>query len=583
MYKKGLTIRITIFILAVLGMFSCKNAPEVSSLSVTIRLANEPESLHPIFSKSIYAAPIESLILLPVAEYDPVSLSLTPLLITAMPVGEKVMEGKHANGKVFKLEFRPEATWADGKPVTAEDYLFTFKSVYNPHVNAGTWKGFMDNINEIEIDPQNPRKASVYMDKPYVLELEATTNFNIYPAHIYDPENIMSRFTLEELREKDKVWTAEQDTLLKRFATLYESPEFFRETVTGAGPYELDQWVTGEFIRLNRKENWWGDKIDNAPLLLQAYPSEITYKIILDAAAAEATVKTGEIDLMTEVPVASFNTLRNDPQWKDKLQFATPAVMQVNYLGLNNRDSILADPKIRQALAYAIDYDGMISNIMQGLAKRTIGPIHPDKRFFNNDLKPIQQDINRSLSLIKEAGWSDTNGDGTPDKMIGGKKQELHLEIKITNKEEGMAIANIIKDNGAKVGFDIAIVVVEPGQLGQDIRQNNYQIMPLRIRPFPGNEDPLPFWHSSYDKAGGSNRSGFHSPEMDKVLEDLQAADDDSSIRYYKKFQEIIFEQQPEIYLYVPLERIIASKRIELQTSPRRPGYFENLLQPAGS
>ena len=569
--------------LAVLGMFSCKNVPEVSSLSVTIRLANEPESLHPIFSKSIYAAPIEGLILMPVAEYDGESLSLTPLLITAMPVGEKITEGKHANGKVFRFEFRPEATWADGKPVTGEDYLFTFKSVYNPNVNAGPWKVFMDYISEIEIDPANPKKVSVYMNKPYILEDEAVTNFNIYPAHIYDPENIMSGFTLEELRESGKTWTPQQDTLLKRFATLYESPEFFRETVSGAGPYELDQWVTGEFIRLKRKENWWGDKIENAPLLLKAYPTEITYKFILDAAAAEAAIKTGEIDLMAEVPVTSFNTLKNDPEWKDKLQFATPSVMQINYLGLNNRDSILADPKIRQALAYAIDYDGMISNIMQGLAKRTIGPIHPDKRFFNNDLKPIQQDINRSLSLIKEAGWSDTNGDGTPDKMIGGKKQELHLEIKITNKEEGMAIANIIKDNGAKVGFDIAIVVVEPGQLGQDIRQNNYQIMPLRIRPFPGNEDPLPFWHSSYDKSGGSNRSGFHTAEMDKVLEDLQKSDNDASIPYYKKFQEIIYEQQPEIYLYVPLERIIASKKIELITSPRRPGYFENLLRPAGS
>ena len=569
--------------LAVLGMFSCKNVPEVSSLSVTIRLANEPESLHPIFSKSIYAAPIEGLILMPVAEYDGESLSLTPLLITAMPVGEKITEGKHANGKVFRFEFRPEATWADGKPVTGEDYLFTFKSVYNPNVNAGPWKVFMDYISEIEIDPANPKKVSVYMNKPYILEDEAVTNFNIYPAHIYDPENIMSGFTLEELRESGKTWTPQQDTLLKRFATLYESPEFFRETVSGAGPYELDQWVTGEFIRLKRKENWWGDKIENAPLLLKAYPTEITYKFILDAAAAEAAIKTGEIDLMAEVPVTSFNTLKNDPEWKDKLQFVTPSVMQINYLGLNNRDSILADPKIRQALAYAIDYDGMISNIMQGLAKRTIGPIHPDKRFFNNDLKPIQQDINRSLSLIKEAGWSDTNGDGTPDKMIGGKKQELHLEIKITNKEEGMAIANIIKDNGAKVGFDIAIVVVEPGQLGQDIRQNNYQIMPLRIRPFPGNEDPLPFWHSSYDKSGGSNRSGFHTAEMDKVLEDLQKSDNDASIPYYKKFQEIIYEQQPEIYLYVPLERIIASKKIELITSPRRPGYFENLLRPAGS
>lgn len=584
MYKKGYTTRITIYLLAALGMFACNKAPEVSSLSVTIRLPNEPESIHPIYSKSIYAAQIESLILLPVAEYDPVSLTLSPLLITNIPVGEKVTEGKHANGKVFKLEFRPEATWADGKPVTGEDYLFTFKSVYNPHVGAVSWKGFMDFISEIEIDPTDPKKISVYIDSSYFLDLDATVNFNIYPAHVYDPENIMSGFTLAELREPGKTWTAEQDSSLKRFALLFESPEFLREKVAGSGPYELDQWMTGEFIRLKRKQNWWGDKIENAPLLLQAYPSEITYRIILDAAAAEAALKTGEIDLMAEVPVAAFNTLRNDPEWKDKLQYATPALMQVNYLELNNRDSILSDIRIRQALAYAIDYDGMMTNLMQGLAKRTIGPIHPDKSYFDKDLKPIQQDINRSLALIKEAGWKDTNGDGTPDKMIGGKKQELHLGLKITNKEEVIAIANIIKDNCSKVGFDIEIEIIDPSQLQQDVRQNNFQILPLRTTAFPSLFDPYPIWHSSNDRPSGSNRSGFHSAELDKVIDELRTTEDvKAQDAYYQQFQEIIYNQQPAIFLYVPLERIAASKKIELVTSPRRPGYFENLLRPAGS
>jgi peptide/nickel transport system substrate-binding protein len=342
--------------------------------------------------------------------------------------------------------------------------------------------------------------------------------------------------------------------------------------------------MTGEFIRLKRKQNWWGDKIENAPLLLQAYPSEITYRIILDAAAAEAALKTGEIDLMAEVPVSAFNTLRNDPEWKDKLQFATPALMQVNYLELNNRDSILADIRIRQALAYAIDYDGMMTNLMQGLAKRTIGPIHPDKSYFDKDLKPIQQDVNRSMALIKEAGWKDTNGDGTPDKMIGGKKQELHLGLKITNKEEVIAIANIIKDNWSKVGFDIEIEIIDPSQLQQDVRQNNFEILPLRTTAFPSLFDPFPIWHSSNDRPSGSNRSGFHSAELDKVIDELRTTEDAKERdAYYQQFQEIIYNQQPAIFLYVPLERIAASKKIELLTSPRRPGYFENLLRPAGS
>lgn len=589
MNKKGNFTCIGFYCLVLIGLLSCKSEPEITSFEVAIRLPNEPESLHPIFSKSIFASQIETLIMLPVTEFDPFSLTLSPLLITEIPAAENVTEGKHTGGKVYHLTFRPEAVWADNKPVTAEDYLFTFKSVYNPHVNAGSWRGFMDFISEIVIDPNDAKKVSVYIDSAYILGFDAATNFNIYPAHIYDPEHIMSAFTLEELREADNVWTPEQDSLLKRFATLYESPEFFRNTVTGSGAYELDQWVTGESIRLKRKQNWWADQLKDPPLLLQAYPSAITYRIILDAGAAEAALKTGEIDLMAEMPAKAFTTLRNDPAWKDKLQFATPAILQINYIEINNRDSILADPRIRRALAYSIDYNAIVDNVMQGLAKQAIGPIHPDKDNNNPDhdnstLQPLQQDLNKSLQLIKEAGWSDTNGDGTPDKIINGKREALQLNIKVTNKEEGLATANIIKENAAKAGFDIEIVIVDPSQLQQDARQRNFQLMPVRVISFPGLYDPSPNWHSSSDRPGGSNRSGFRSDELDRIIEKLRTTEDPTEMNtLYKAFQQIIYDEQPAIFLFTPQERIVASKRIVLKTSSRRPGYFENLIKPSGS
>ena len=62
------------------------------------------------------------------------------------------------------------------------------------------------------------------------------------------------------------------------------------------------------------------------------------------------------------------------------------------------------------------------------------------------------------------------------------------------------------------------------------------------------------------------------------ITEDPKARD-----AYYREFQQIIYAEQPAIYLYVPLERIIASKRIQMQTSPRRPGYFEQLIKPSGA
>ncbi len=582
MLKKLHTLLFAICLIALTGIFSCSNEAETASHSVTIRLPNEPESLHPIFSKSIYATQIESLILLPIAEYDPITMELSPILISSIPTGENITEGKHAGGKVFNFKFRPEAKWADGSPVTGNDYLFTFKSVYNPYVNSAAWKNFMNFIDEIVVDPNNPQNVSVYLDSAYSLDVEAVINWNLYPENVYDPEGLMSSFTLEDLRNPDIVWTVEQDSLLKRFATLYESPEFFRDNVSGSGAYELDEWVTGEYIRLKRKSTWWGDQMKDPPSLLQAYPSSITYRIILDEAASEAAIKTGEIDLMAGITPSSFNRMRNNPEWAEKLNFDTPALMQINYIEINHRNPILADVRVRKALAHAIDYDAILNNVMEGLAARATSPIHPDKHYYHKDLQPITRDIKKSLALLEEAGWNDTNGNGIPDKIIDGKLKELHLGIKITNKEEGMATATIVKENAKEAGFDIELVVVDPSQIQQDVRQRNFDLLPLRVRAFPHMDDPYTIWHSDNDRQGGGNRSGFRSEALDDAMEELRRADDPAEQEAaLKEFQQIIYDEQAGIFLYTPLERIVSSKRIQFPPSTRRPGYFENMIRPA--
>jgi peptide/nickel transport system substrate-binding protein len=121
---------------------------------------------------------------------------------------------------------------------------------------------------------------------------------------------------------------------------------------------------------------------------------------------------------------------------------------------------------------------------------------------------------------------------------------------------------------------------VEPTQFNQDIRQRNFDIAPMRIRAFPGLDNVHQQWHSSNDAPGGGNRSGYHSPELDAVIDEIQTStSDEARDKAYKRFQQIIYNEQPSIWLYAPLERIIASKRVELIPSNRRPGYFENLLK----
>ena len=132
--KKSKAVILTFVSFILLSFLACKNASDQTELNndLTIRIANEPDNLNPIFSRSLYATPIENLILLPLAEYDPFTLELSPLLVKDLAVIEKVTEGPYKGGKRYKYEMREEAVWSDGTPVSALDYEFTLKIVFNP-------------------------------------------------------------------------------------------------------------------------------------------------------------------------------------------------------------------------------------------------------------------------------------------------------------------------------------------------------------------------------------------------------------------------------------------------------------------
>jgi peptide/nickel transport system substrate-binding protein len=180
------------------------------------------------------------------------------------------------------------------------------------------------------------------------------------------------------------------------------------------------------------------------------------------------------------------------------------------------------------------------------------------------------------------AGWKDSNKNGIPDKKIGGKLTELQLRLKVPNKEEGIAIANIVKENANQIGIDIQIETMDPSQFNQDLRQNNFEIATTSRTSFPNDDDPYAIWNSQSDRPGGSNRSGYHSATLDSLIDVIRTSPStEEKHNAYHQFQRELYRDQPSIFLYVPLERIIASKRIQMVTSSRRPGYFENLCRPA--
>lgn len=545
---------------------------------VHIRLPNEPDNMHPMFSRSAYATQIENLILYPLAEFDPFSLELSPLIIETVPEGILQSGGGHDGQYRYDLKIRDEAEWEDGVQITAYDYLFSLKAAFNPKVNAPNWRAYFNDMKAVVIDSKDPKKLSVFLEGKNMLSDLVVVNFNIFPKHIYDPEGLMEHLSLEEIRNpsnSDSLLIAHPE--LEKFATAFSGVRYKREVISGAGPYKMVEWATGESITLEKKENWWGEKVTNRPSMMNGFPQRIKYFFVPDENTALTAMKDGSFDVMSEVSSDAFLNLKNDANYSEMLDFFTPSIMQYNYLELNNRNPKLSDARVRKAIAYLLDYDALIENLTSGLAVKTVGPVHPSKDYYNQDIQPIKQDIEKSKELLSEAGWSDTNENGTVDKIIDGQLTELDLSVIVSQRREGQQLALILKQNAAKAGINIQI---ENRPLSQAIRNRDFEIVPMRRRSNPYVYDPYQAWHSASDQPGGGNYTGYRDAEADEIIEAINDEENaDQRNQLYRDLQAELINDQPVIFLYVPLEKVILNKRFKAQPSARRPGYFENLFE----
>ncbi len=559
---------------------SCKSDRLVADAEsiVTVRLPSEPDNLNPARSTSSYATQIESHILYPLAEMDPQTYILTPLLIEDIVPSEPILQGPDSGGAVFRFKIRDEATWDDGTPVTGHDYAFTVKMALNPKVDVEQWRGFLTIVTDVHVDTADPRKFDVIISEQYFLADIIACNFNIYPAHIYDSTGYLREIPVRLLTNPlhaDSL--AKADQRLTQFAEAFMQVRFAKDLVTGSGPYRLASWETGQRIVLERKTNWWGDKVKVKPSMMNAFPQRIIYEIVPDENTALTMVKDGAMDVISEVTPRSFLDLRADSTFHETLQFFTPKLIQCYFLDLNNHHPILSEKNVRKALAHAIDVNGILENVTAGMAERTIGPFHPDVNYYNKDITPIPFDLEKARTLLTEAGWSDTNGNGAVDKMIGGKLTELNLDVTVSQRQEGQSLALLLKESAAKVGIEIDIITKDGTLLLQDRRNRAFEILPIRSRAEAALVDPFQNWHSSSDAPGGNNTCGFRNATADSLITVIRVTDIPSErISAYKALQVVLAEEQPVIFLYVPLERLIVNKRFEMQPSSRRPGFFEN-------
>lgn len=567
--KKAIFLCIVILI-----QFSCRTDAPVQNedFTINVRVHQDPQRINPIFATNTAAREIYPYIFLQLAEFDPKSLELSPILATEVPSKQSITSGTYAGGESYTFEILEEAVWSDGSPILASDYLFTFKAVSHPAVNANSWRGHINQIDEVQLNESNPKQLTVIFAKPMNQGLEIVSSVEFFPEHIYDPSGVLAGISLSDIRNPDKINDLESIQGFNDFATQFNDVRFQQDNCIGSGPYVLDVWETDQFLKISRKENWWGDKYPERTFL-QAGPKAIIFHVIPDEITAITQLKSGQIDFMTVSNGENFKNLMSE---NPELNFHTPQLTHFFYIGMNNKSPKLSDKRVRRAISHLVDVDGFIDQMEYGNARRTVGVVLPFRPEYNKDLKPIGQDVKKAVELLDEAGWKDTNGDGVRDKVILGKRVELELDMFVTSGLLGQRLSLLLNEKAKPIGVALNIVQKTNRLITTDhLLTGNYDLYPMVLRSNVIEYDPYNGWHSDNATIGGSNVTQYSNPQVDTIIEKLQQElNVDNRIQLYSELQSIMYDDQPVVFLYSPEAKLVSSSRIEPLISVKRPGYF---------
>jgi peptide/nickel transport system substrate-binding protein len=578
-----------LFIFAIILFFqSCKTDPAATtgttttdgSFTVVSRLVGEPNMLNPALTTQANSRQVMNQIFSNLVHYDTKTLKAMPMLAKELPIIEEITEGEHKGKLLCKYEIHEEAVWDDGKPVTGNDVEFSIKAILNPKVGAAPYRAVAISFKDMMIDETNPKKFSLVSDN-YFLTGIIFTDIQIIPAHIYDPNGIMRNFTIKQLSDADGASKlAESDPRLQEFATAFSDENFSREKgfVSGCGPYALEEWLSGQRIVLKKKKNWWGDKLAAKYPLLVANPETIIYKPMSDVTTAVTELKSGSIDVMHTIVSQQYKDLKESTEGQKKLNFYEPLKLAIYHIGMNNNRPKLSDKRVRRALTHLVNLDEIINTTMNGYAKKVVGPFHSSRPYYHKDLPLIEEDLDKARSLLKEAGWEDTNGNGIVDKMIDGELTEMKLDYLSSRAGvTGQKIGTIFKANAKRVGVDIELVIKE-GNLVVDLRsKRDFDLLTGGWSQDPNIDDPYQNWHTDSDTPSGGNRFGFGNEESDKIIEEIRTIiPEKRRNELYLKLQEIIYDEQPCIFLMIPTGRMAINKKYDYKPSVRKPWIFEN-------
>src|ERR1035437_2075907 len=540
---------------------------------------SEPGDLHPTNSHTALCSEIMGYTQIYLLGTDFHTLTLRPIAVKSLPTVSE-------NGLEYTYELRNDITFDDGKKLSVEDVIFTFKANKCPLTNNPQAKPYLDNLLDIQINEKNPSVFKLIMKEKYIQNMSFLNDYPILQRAFFDKNNVLSKYTFAQFT--DKKFKTDSERELNEWANDFNSAKYGRDVnyLVGAGPYKIDKWDVGQSITLIRKKDHWTKGSSN--MYESSYPEKIIFKINRDPNSQLLELKSQSIDVSIFFSTAVLLELQADPNFNANYNSRFTDTYNYGYIALNTKSDgikhkkLFTDKKVRRAMAMLAPLDDINKIINKGKNKRVVGPVSPLKPDYNTDLRLIPFDIAGAKKLLDEAGWKDTDGDNIRDKIVDGVKIKMEFTINYLNIQgEWKNMVQMITEQMYKAGVKANLNPLDASVLMEAAKNHDFDMM---VSGWGGTfvpEDFTQLWHTSSWVSGGSNFSGFGNAKSDALIDSIKyTLDDTKRIAMVKRFQEMVYDEQPYIFLFAGLRRSIIHKRFGNQEMYfERPGVWLSNLK----
>ena len=515
---------------------------------LVLHLLSDPENLNPITSSDASASSVLAWMFPSLLTLDNETLEQRPVLARELPeVGPDKLS--------YTFRLRPDATFADGVPVVAEDFVFTIKVIKNPDVLAPHYRNYLMSVRDVvAVDAHTLRfdLRERYFRNDLVLG-----GTSPLPRHHYDPEKLLAGISVAELDAFGEL-DPEKQARARRFAKQFNAD--FQRSPMGAGAFALrdpeTDVITGERIVLRRRVDFWAP---DDPVLGDAWVNRIVFRVVNDREAALVSFKGGELDRLGLTPLQHRRRDTNTERFLSRAEKKEHVSPGFTYIGWNQKKRLFQDVRVRRALGYFVDKQGIIEKVLLGLGVPVESPIFVERPEYNRELPSPVFDPERGKALLAEAGWRDTDGDGVLDMERDGERVKLEFEI----------ISNSGNDIRKAVGLTVIDEMKRAG-VGASFREIDWSIMLNKVKTFDYDAvilgwamsvtapDMYQIWHSTQAVPGGSNHTFYRNEQVDRILEAYRP-EFDPAVRkeLYDRFQQILYEEQPYTFLF--MQRAVSS------------------------